>query len=114
MKNVAKWVLIVWSAFCFFGVLYGMANVGKDLEQGSDAEKSGAAIGAGCGMAMWVGIWGALGVPALAIWLVAGSKGKPIRPVQSTASATVKLCANCGKYYDGTPNSCPNCGKQVI
>jgi hypothetical protein len=113
MKNIAKWVLILWSAFCFFGVLYGMTAVGDQMQKGSDAAKAGTAIGAGCGMAMWVVIWAALALPALIIWLVAGKKKEPT-PVLATDSSTVaKLCTSCGKYYDGTPSFCPNCGNQV-
>jgi len=31
MKNFAKWVVILWSLFCLFGVISGMINVGKKL-----------------------------------------------------------------------------------
>jgi|GEM_PF-555438 len=24
-----------------------------------------------------------------------------------------RLCTNCGKYYDGTPSFCPNCGGKI-
>jgi hypothetical protein len=33
---------------------------------------------------------------------------KPILP-----NRPVALCPHCGKYYEGTPKFCPNCGKAV-
>ena len=33
------------------------------------------------------------------------------KPVQ--ASLPVSLCPHCGKYYEGTPRFCPNCGQPV-
>lgn len=31
----------------------------------------------------------------------------------NATSPTSKLCSSCGKYYNGSPAFCPNCGKQV-
>lgn len=111
MKKVAKWVVILWSAFCLFGVIYGMANVGKELgNTKNEYEDAGAAIGLGCGMGMWVGIWLAIAGPGMFIYLIAGNKEKKAIPPVSKES---KLCAQCGKYYEGSPNFCPHCGKKV-
>ncbi len=112
VKRAAKWVLILWSLFCLFGVVVGMSNVGKSMAgMNTDPERAGATIGFGCGMAMWVGIWAAIALPALVIFLVSG-KAPPQIPTTPTSS--VKLCPKCGKYYDGTPTFCPNCGCQLM
>jgi hypothetical protein len=111
LKSVAKWVLILWSLFCLFGVLTGMANVGKSMEGKTGAEETGATLGLGCGMAMWVGIWAAIALPALIIFLVSG---KSTPQISMTPTSSARLCANCGKYYDGTPKFCPNCGYQLV
>ena len=113
MKSFAKWVLILWSGFCLFGVFYGLAMVGKTIEQGSDAAKAGSTIGAGCGMGLWIAIWGAIALPALIIWLVSGQKAKVTPEGERTSPSNPKLCSSCGKYFDGTPNFCPSCGKPV-
>lgn len=37
-------------------------------------------------------------------------------PTQNVAYArmsTPKLCIHCGKYYEGDPNFCPNCGQST-
>jgi membrane protease subunit (stomatin/prohibitin family) len=112
VKSAAKWVLILWSLFCLFGVVVGMSNVGKSMEgMSTDPERTGATIGLGCGMAMWVGIWAAIALPALVIFLVSG-KAPPQIP--TTSASGIKLCAKCGKYYDGNPTFCPNCGCQLV
>jgi hydrogenase-4 membrane subunit HyfE len=110
MRNVAKWVLILWSLFCLVGVFVGMANVGSTIEKTSgEMERAGAGIGMGCAMAMWVGIWAAIALPALIIYLVAGKK-EPIR-VSIEPEKQSTLCTSCGKYYAGKSRFCPNCGQ---
>lgn len=45
----------------------------------------------------------------LPIWLV-------VRPKLSSefkATEKPKLCAHCGRYYEGLPSFCPNCGKSI-
>jgi predicted DNA repair protein MutK len=112
MKNIAKWILICWSIFCLIGVVVGMANVGSTLQSGTnEAQRAGASIGAGCGMAMWVGIWGAIALPALIIYLV-GGKSRPIQ-VAIESQIPSRLCVSCGKYYAGQPRFCPNCGQSA-
>ena len=112
MKNIAKWVVILWSSFCLFGVGYGMINVSKDLGNTTNENKTDwTSIGVGCGMGMWVGIWLAIAGPGMFIYLLAGNKEK--KTEASTAQKESKLCAKCGKYYAGSPNFCPHCGKQV-
>lgn len=115
MKVIAKWTLILWSLFCLFGVFAGMSNVSDQLSTGSEAEQAGAAIGTGCGLFMWVGIWAAIALPALIIYLVSGKKETtPVEIVKSVASHTEpsKLCIHCGKYHDVSARFCPHCGKQ--
>jgi hypothetical protein len=110
MKKVAKVVLIVWSIFCLFGVVTGIANVADKARGIGEAEQGMAGVGAGCGMALWVGIWAAIALPALIIYLVTGKSG----PTQvETGERVPKLCKECGKYYEGNPNFCPNCGKSI-
>lgn len=110
MKQFAKWVVIIWSLFCLFGVIYGMANVGKHFRNTNNEYEMASTIGAGCGMGMWVGIWLAIAGPAMLIYAVTGNKEKKAAiPMQRES----KLCKECGKYYEGTQNFCPNCGKRI-
>jgi hypothetical protein len=114
MKNVAKWIAIVWSGFCLIGIVYGMANVGKmkDTSPKSEYTEAGKAIGVGCGLGMWAGIWLAIAGPATIIYLLSGKK-TVIAEVIVESNKTGTLCAECGKYYEGKQNFCPNCGKPI-
>ena len=113
MKQVAKWVLLGWSVFCLIGVVVGMANVGGTLQNSSsDMERTGTTLGLGCGMAMWIGIWGAIALPSLIIYLVAGKKQATMAFTEPVRKSS--LCASCGRYYDGQPRFCPNCGQATL
>lgn len=112
MKSAAKWIAIGWSIFCLFGILYGIANVGKEFNRPmADYEEVGTSIGVGCGMAMWLGIWAAIAGPAFLIYALSGKK--------EAANATPAiqrqpaLCESCGKYYEGPADFCPHCGKST-
>jgi hypothetical protein len=110
MKNFAKWVVILWSLFCLFGVISGMINVGKNFDMKNEYERAGSTIGLGCGMGMWVGIWLAIAGPGMFIYVIASNKEKKTEiPIQREP----KLCKECGKYYEDSPNFCPHCGKQI-
>lgn len=109
MKKAAKWVAIGWSLFCLFGIIIGMANVGK-IKTDSEYAEAGKTIGMGCGMGMWVGIWLAIAGPATIIYFLAGEK-KEAKEISVEVKKTVTLCKECGKYYEGTVTFCPNCGK---
>lgn len=116
MKTFAKWVAIIWSVFCLLGVIVGMGNVGKSLDSsGSDAAQAGAALGIGCGMAMWLTVWAVIAGPAFLVYLLAGKKSDITltTAVAESQRTAAKLCRECGKYYDGTPSFCPNCGKSI-
>jgi ribosomal protein L37E len=48
-------------------------------------------------------------IPIFPLWIIVRN---------FTAAGTVSgrkaiLCANCGKYYEGTPSYCPNCGNPI-
>jgi hypothetical protein len=110
MKSTAKWIAIGWSIFCLFGILSGMANVGKEFDRPmNEAERAGANIGVGCGMAMWVGIWAAIAGPAFLIYVL--SESKEVANAPSGVQRSSVLCRECGKYYEGPTNFCPHCGK---
>ena len=111
MKPIAKWILIIWSIFCLVGVVGGIANVGKTMQDMKSSDQGIAGVGVGCGMALWVGIWAAIALPALVIYLVAG-KREPLA-VNVLRDQSVRLCNGCGRYYEGTAAFCPNCGKAV-
>ena len=75
LKKVCKWIMIVWSIFCLGGVIIGLVNAGKEMPDGmGEFEQAGAAIGMGCGMAIWIIAWAVIVLPALIVWLVAGKK----------------------------------------
>ena len=109
MKSVAKWITILWSLFCLFGVLFGIAEVGEELNQPMDEyEEVGTGLGIGCGMFIWFFVWAAIAGPAFMVWTMSGKKeAKEEVPKESS------LCSGCGKYYEGTPKFCPNCGNEV-
>ena len=108
MKSVAKWITILWSAFCLIGMFAGLAEVGESLNQAMDEyEQAGAGIGIGCGLFLWFFAWAAIAGPAFIVWAVSGKKEKE----QPTSKPC--LCNSCGKYYEGTPKFCPNCGNEV-
>ena len=111
MKVLAKWVIIIWAMFCLFGVILGIVNVSKEFgNTNNEYEETGATIGVGCGMGMWVGIWLAIAGPGMFIYLITGNKeNKSVPPVSKES----KLCVECGKYYEGSPNFCPHCGEKV-
>jgi len=112
MKKIAKWIVILWSVLCLVGVVMGLANVSKEFDkEKSEYAQTGASIGLGCGMGMWVGIWLAIAGPALVIFLVAGNKEKKVEPI--LLSKESRLCKECGKYYEGNPSFCPQCGKKT-
>jgi hypothetical protein len=111
MKKFAKWVVILWSLFCLFGVVSGVVNVGKELgDSKNEYEEAGTTIGIGCGMGIWVGIWLAIAGPGMFVYLLVGNKEKK---ELLTVQKEPKLCTECGKYYEGNSNFCPHCGKKV-
>jgi hypothetical protein len=115
MKAVAKWVLILWSLLCLIGVVTGVAKVGQTMADMKDRDQGMAGVGLGCGMVMWVGIWAAIALPSLVIYLVAG-KREPIAVNlvrDQSVRQSARLCNECGKYYEGAPRFCPNCGKTI-
>lgn len=112
MKSFSKWVAIIWSVFCFFGVIIGLANVGDKLNTGNQYEQAGSTIGVGCGLGIWLVLWLVITGPAIVIYLVS-SKNQTNSDSQNTSQKT-ELCAECGKYFTGKPKFCPHCGKATI
>lgn len=49
---------------------------------------------------------------ALPLWLVFRPKAI-VSPVVTTVSRSPSLCSDCGKYYEGSPTFCPNCGIKI-
>jgi len=45
----------------------------------------------------------------LPLWLIVRPKSYPVDLIEKKP----KLCAHCGKYYEGIPSFCPNCGKSL-
>lgn len=109
MKTAAKWVTIIWSVICLIGVIAGLAEVGNNLGEPMDEyETAGAGIGLGCGLFVWFVLWVVIAGPAVIIWMVSGKK-----ETQPTIEKRTSLCVHCGKYYEGKPTFCPNCGSKV-
>jgi ribosomal protein S27AE len=114
MKSLSKWVAIIWSVFCFFGVIAGIANVGDKLNTGNEFEQAGTTIGVGCGLGIWLVLWLVITGPAIVIYLVSGKKEKNIDSNNiSIVKTKSQLCPECGKYFEGEPQFCPNCGKET-
>jgi membrane protein implicated in regulation of membrane protease activity len=42
-----------------------------------------------------------------------GRKQPSAPAAQAGRTAASRLCIECGKYYDGEPKFCPNCGKPI-
>jgi len=58
--------------------------------------------------------WWSLGTAALLIvflplWLLT----RPRLPEERAGASVPRLCIHCGKYYDGNPSFCPNCGHSL-
>jgi ribosomal protein L32 len=114
MKNISKWVLILWSILCFIGICWGIMSVaGLSSSTANEYESAGQAIGLGCGMGIWFVIWIALAGPALAIYVVSGKKEATQVEIIQRPLPQTKLCQECGKYYEGQHRFCPNCGKEI-
>ena len=113
MKAVAKWIAILWSIFCLIGVVIGVMNVGSSMKTTDDQlEQTGQVVGLGCGMGIWLVVWAVIALPALLVWVLTGKKA-PIQERMDTQKGNVSLCKECGKYYEGRTDFCPNCGKQT-
>ena len=110
MKSFAKWLAIIWSIICLIGIFYGIANVGDSIDSSDEYESAGAAIGLGCGLGIWIIFWLVIAGPAIIIYLVSGKKD-PKTTKEPTKDNETELCNECGKYFDGKPQFCPNCGK---
>ena len=110
MKGFSKWLAIIWSVFCLIGIFVGMASI-SGIENSNQYEEAGTAIGAGCGLGIWVIIWIAIVGPAIIIYLVSG-KSETTNVITSSTQNN-PLCRECGKYYLGNPKFCPNCGKST-
>ena len=109
MRVAAKWGAIVWSVFCLFGIITGLADVGQELDQPmTEIERAGAGVGIGCGMFIWVVAWAAVAGPALAVYSVSGKKSDT---KQVVIHQQASFCSECGKYYEGQADFCPYCGK---
>ena len=113
MKSIAKWITIVWSCICLWGVVSGLMAIGKSADPAaakSTAASAGYAVGAGCGFGLWLIFWAVVAIPCLVIWVVAGKKkAEPqLAPASQPASA---LCPHCGKYHVAGVAFCPHCGK---
>jgi len=51
----------------------------------------------------------ALLIVFLPLWLIT----RPKLPGELQPAATPRLCIHCGKYYEGNPSYCPNCGHEL-
>ena len=45
--------------------------------------------------------------------MVQGQTPVPLQERTATGASVPRLCIHCGKYYDGNPSYCPNCGHAV-
>lgn len=69
-----------------------------------DAKKRGKSSGVALFWAIAVIVFPILFLP---LWLA-------LRPEKINISGeNPALCKSCGKYYDGLPEFCPNCGKKI-
>ena len=58
-----------------------------------------------------LGIW----IIAFPIYLAKRSEFKKINTTVSNVQPRApRLCVHCGKYHEGTPRYCPNCGQRLI
>jgi hypothetical protein len=48
----------------------------------------------------------------LPLWFIF-RPSQSVSPVVHTIAHEPKLCSACGKYYEGTPAFCPNCGSEI-
>jgi membrane protease subunit (stomatin/prohibitin family) len=78
-----------------------------------DTTQAGAFLGIGLGLGVWIVLWFAIAGPAIIVYFVLGKKQPSAPAAQFGRTATSRLCIEYGKYYDGEPKFCPNCGKPV-
>ena len=59
-----------------------------------------------------LGLW----IIAFPVYLGKRAEFKRINGVQAGQSPnrSPRLCSHCGKYHEGTPTYCPNCGQRLI
>jgi hypothetical protein len=113
MKNIAKWITIIWSILCLIGVMVGLWNIGEEFgEPMEELEELGLTIGVGCGMFFWLIVWAVIAVPALVIWVVSG-KNKENLHAKSISGEQSLLCRKCGLYSKRTAKFCSNCGEAI-
>lgn len=103
LYKLCKWGIVIWSIFCFIGVITGILSV-SNTSVSSDAERAGAAIGTAIGLSFWAFLWF---LPTVGLGVIA----LITRPSGNKEAKSTKLCAKCGKYYSGSPKFCPNCGE---
>jgi hypothetical protein len=106
MHKIAKILILIWSIFCAIGLIVGLVNV-AGLKTSGEYEQAGAAIGTALGIGFWVALWF---FPTAGLALIALIT-RPRERMQFLEKP--KLCANCGKYYTGSPVHCPNCGRKL-
>lgn len=112
MKEIAKWVAIVWSVYCFGSLLLGLINASSHFG-GSEAHQVGATIGLSIGMGMWAGIWLCVAGPALVIYLVSGKKEVDAAPIAPAAYSPPKFNEQ-GKFsLEKEVKKCPQCAETI-
>jgi uncharacterized membrane protein len=72
----------------------------------SDAKKRGKSSGSAF---LWFLGTFLLLIVFLPIWLIT----RPKLPSELPTTSTPQLCVHCGKYYEGNPSYCPNCGHEL-
>lgn len=107
MYRLIKYSIIGWSIFCLYGVIAGMVSLGTGPRPTDEAGQAGAAIGAAIGLTMWAILWF---VPVTGLGILALLIRPRSRNSSQSELAKPNLCADCGKYYVGSQNFCPNCG----
>ncbi|MCS7202397.1 MAG: hypothetical protein NZ841_06455 [Dictyoglomus sp.] len=56
MYKVCKVLIILWTVFCAFGLLYGLYNV-SNIEPTNEWEETGTTIGITFGILLWFLLW---------------------------------------------------------
>jgi hypothetical protein len=109
--KVCKWGIALWSMFCLYGAISGMANVS---EQNNGHLGNAAAIGATIGLGIWAFAWFVPMTGTSVLYLLFGRKWAAVPPTRATAEAASATGASGSLESDKWPPTIVRRGAVVV